>query len=303
MKTLFHILVAALSTAIPLITSSTSHAAVITLSTTDNSTENSFGNSSGTGLSPAAPSSHWSNAGNISSSDDYVVSGGRVLRTINDGGDVTFFGNSLTIDNGTLALKGGGPATAFTVSDLQLNNGGTLSQSANGPNHNATLLGSIEVLAGGGFLANNVSTRTLTLGTSLAGAGNLTIASGATGKFVFSLTDAATFTGSLILNDGQVSFTNALVSGGGMIANTGTVISLDQNLTFTGLTIQGNVFANGTYSYATLNSTYDSIFADGGSGSITVVPEPSTWAMVVAGAMGTMFCYRRRRSYLWMSRQ
>lgn len=70
------------------------------------------------------------------------------------------------------------------------------------------------------------------------------------------------------------------------------VVVLDQNLTVGALTIDGVSLGAGTYSYGDLNSNYDAFFADGGSSSITVIPEPATLALVTLGGM--MMLGRRR---------
>jgi hypothetical protein len=76
------------------------------------------------------------------------------------------------------------------------------------------------------------------------------------------------------------------------------VVPLDQDVTFASVSIGGTTLTNGTYSFATLNSTFDAFFANGGSDSITVgaIPEPSTYAALLGlGALGaTILCKRRR---------
>ena len=273
------------------------HAAVILLNTTDASGQNSFGNSSGTGLSPASPGSNWAGGGNISSADDYVVASGRILRTIAGGGSETFFGNSLTIGDGstagTLGLKQGSAAT-FTVNNLKLDNG-TVTQASDGL-FPATLAGNLTILGGGGtFTTGGSASRTLTLTASLAGSGNLLIND--VGNFVLAPSSATSFTGTLNLSKGAIDFNTDIVSGGALTINsTGVTIVLDQNLTFNGLTIAGDVLANGFYSFTTLNTSYDSIFVNGGTGSITVVPEPTTWMLLGCTLTVTVLLRRRHKA-------
>ena len=72
-------------------------------------------------------------------------------------------------------------------------------------------------------------------------------------------------------------------------------MTLDQDHTFGLIEIDGVSLATGTYSFADLNSTYDAFFADGGTGSLTVVPEPSYVSLLIAvfGMVG--FCRRSRK--------
>jgi hypothetical protein len=77
------------------------------------------------------------------------------------------------------------------------------------------------------------------------------------------------------------------------------VVPLDQDVTFASVSIGGTTLANGTYSFATLNSDFNAFFTDGGSGSITVgaIPEPSTYAALLGlGALGTTLLCKRRRA-------
>jgi hypothetical protein len=70
-------------------------------------------------------------------------------------------------------------------------------------------------------------------------------------------------------------------------------LMLDQNLTFGGVTINGTPLTPGLHTFAELNAAFNANIVDGGSGTITVVPEPSA---VVASLIGlvTMLGFRRR---------
>jgi hypothetical protein len=117
-----------------------------------------------------------------------------------------------------------------------------------------------------------------------------------------SATTASAFTGNITwsgTNKPILKFGNGLVSGGGLIASDASSrILLDQNVTFASVTLNGSPLAIGTYTFAGatgLNALYDTLFVDGGSGSITVagVPEPSMFA--VASMVLLPILSRRRR--------
>jgi hypothetical protein len=129
-----------------------------------------------------------------------------------------------------------------------------------------------------------------------------------------------TFTGDWIVNSGwlQGSGINSLGSGDitlissqnastldlnydlfnptGTLILTGTLskLILDQNLTFGSVSINGSSLAPGFYTFAALNATFDANIIDGGSGSITVVPEPTVPLLAVFGA-AALSTRRRRR--------
>jgi hypothetical protein len=70
------------------------------------------------------------------------------------------------------------------------------------------------------------------------------------------------------------------------LANGGMMV-LHQNATFSGVTIEGSVLANGTYPYAKLLTDYPANFAPDGSGSITVkAPAAPTFGTTKVGANG-----------------
>src|SRR5690606_33525570 len=105
--------------------------------------------------------------------------------------------------------------------------------------------------------------------------GNAPVIFGAPGKpttLVFTATEASGFTGDLhITGDGtRVSFGNALNSAGGLVLDAGASITLDQNLSFNAVSIDGVDLPAGIHSFARLNATHDAFFNEDGTGSITV---------------------------------
>jgi len=77
-----------------------------------------------------------------------------------------------------------------------------------------------------------------------------------------------------------------------VLTGTASKLVLDQNLTFGTVTINGTTLAPGLYTYAQLNSQFDSNIVDGGTGTVTVVPEPASAALLL---LGTLPALRRRR--------
>lgn len=143
----------------------------------------------------------------------------------------------------------------------------------------------------------------LSIGT-LTGAGDFLIhgnSGGTNGADVFlSVTNASGFTGDIRWGTSAntvLSFQNDLNSAGALIALSTSRISLHQDVSFASVTLNGFSLAQGTYSYSYLNTNFDAIFLDGGSGSITVVPEPATGMLLGVGLMvflGKRSARRRR---------
>jgi len=217
----------------------------------------------------------------------------------------TFAGDLLTLDaSGNLKATGG-----YTVENLAIVAGvgsyaGKVGFLANtGVSTSSLTVENLNIATGASLaLTNlNLSNATLSLGVdALSGSGNLSIGGATlsggvtyfsqTGNTVkLSITDANAYTGTIlwgsaIAQNVVLDFDSTFSSLGGLIARSNDRINLDQNLTFGSVTLNGVTLDNGTYTYAELsgNATYGSLFS-GGSGSITVVPEPST---AVLGAVG-----------------
>ena len=150
-------------------------------------------------------------------------------------------------------------------------------------------------------LNNTYSNRTLNfVATNLTGSGDFQLTFGSfltdnSGVIHFSATNASGFTGDITwLNTTAaiLNFDNDLVSGGGLIVPSTGRVQLDQDVTFAAATINGVDLPPGTHSYASLNGAFDTIFVDGGSGSITVLPEPA--AMMLAAVFVPLASRRRR---------
>ena len=130
----------------------------------------------------------------------------------------------------------------------------------------------------------------------LDGKGSSTLGS----TLALSATNASAYTGDIIVYGGtSMDFNSTFTSGGGLQLLTGAILTLDQNLSFTSATIGGTALSAGTYTFANLNSAYDAYFANGGSGSITVlssIPEPSATVALLGAAALSFACRRRHAS-------
>ena len=92
------------------------------------------------------------------------------------------------------------------------------------------------------------------------------------------VTNGANFKGNIVWGDAKsesLQFGAGTVFGGGLIVPATGRITLNQNVTFSRVTLGGTVLKPDTYSFAVLNAGYDAIFNDGGSGSITVAAQPA----------------------------
>jgi hypothetical protein len=265
---------------------------------------NSQPNGSGTAPSAMAGNSFFTNGYSIRFQNGPGTSG-------------SFAGDLLTLDaSGNLKAVGG-----YTVENLAIVAGvgsyaGKLGFLANtGASTSSLTVGNLNIAAGAllALTSLNAANATLSLAVeTLSGSGNFsiggeTLSGGSTYKSItgntvkLSITDAEAYTGTIlwgsaITENVFLDFDSAFSSLGGLVARSNDRINLDQNLTFGSVTLNGITLTNGTYSYAELseNATYGSLFS-GGSGSITVVPEPTTAGLAAAG-LAVIFTLGRRKT-------
>ncbi|MEO5713074.1 MAG: glycoside hydrolase family 5 protein [Luteolibacter sp.] len=197
---------------------------------------------------------------------DNFTSNGCVIRTF--GGTTaasqTFGGASLTLKGSTIYVKTSSTTLPTTIGKL-ISYGGSMVNATgnvqlvtvtNFANHENTTIAS-----GGATRGINLTVGTLT------GNGDLTL--NGDGTLLVTLNSAQSYYGTIYAaGTTAISFQNAIVSGGTLVIPSGPVVTLNANVTFSGLTTNGVVQAPGTYSAASLGYS--------GSGSITVVP-PVPW--------------------------
>ena len=210
----------------------------------------------GTGTAPAA----------FLGTDDFVCNGTNwVLRT--PGPATTFGGQSLTLGPRTHSLLVKSGTNVSTVPYLITQNGTAINSGSNNSTLSITTLLNI---SGTTSIANHTATNALfplSIGT-LTGEGNFNLTGGPTGTLKLTITDATSYLGTLTLTTGKLEFLNALSSGGALVVVTPASVTLNQAVTFTGLTVAGVIQPPGTYTAASLG------FA--GTGSVTV-RTAATW--------------------------
>lgn len=150
-----------------------------------------------------------------------------------------------------------------------------------------------------GNLAANVSGALTKIGAGTLTLGGANTYTGGTfveaGKLVVA-TGGLLGTGTVVVDGGILDFDyDFTLTTGGLVLNGGE-LTLDQSLTFAGLTINGVALAEGVYSYAELKAAYDEFFSDDGSGQITVlaVPEPGLVTLLALGGTSLLLARRRR---------
>ncbi len=264
--------------------------------------------------------SDWSDGHTPSAGSDYLNSS-YVLRT-KEVSSSTFSGGSLTIgSSGTLALK----ATTQAANNLTLvagsGSGATIVNYLNAGK--VTLAGSMAISGTGNVTINaNQSNRNITVSAPITGTVGQTInIHAASGGQVKISSSGNAFTGAWSVSgilegiaDGSLGSGDFTVNAGGsldfdydatansltLLGSTGALLVNQSglDLTFNAATIGGNALAAGTYTFSDLATTYGTgliKISNGGTGTLTVVPEPASVAVLVGlGALGML--KRKRRA-------
>jgi hypothetical protein len=206
----------------------------------------------------------------IAAADDYYLDG-FVVRTPT-GDNPVFAGNALYIDGGAILFK---QTDTVTITNLfcsggNLNVGNAMTtQTLHAVNMSVT---SFTRLGAGAHRGLALQVDTLT-GTATFKTGTVT---SDTGYYSLSIADASGFSGTFQVVFGTIDFKNDVNLPNGtfeIVPAGGAVVVLDQDLTVKTLIIGEDTLNPGTYSFAELNAAYDAQFADGGTGSITVLNE------------------------------
>lgn len=225
------------------------------------------------------------NTDSYSTGTNSVFSGGTLVLATAGTINLRTFGSS-EAQIGNFVTTGGGLITTATNGDVNLTIGSFDNQS-----------GDTRVRASGTAGARTLD---LQIGT-LTGTGSFSIDSGNTQEntIFITVTDATGYTGNFDFARGTINFNNDLVSDGALTLSGSVSLVLDQNVTFSSVTIGGSALAVGTHTFASLNGNPDfgAFFAEGGSGSIIVaaIPEPSTYAMLAGATFLGFAAWRRRR--------
>ncbi len=249
---------------------------------------------------------------------------GKILRSPLDAATATFPGDSLQLDpTGIFRLKPLNNATV-TLPNLRLNggilhngNGGNTTTVAGAFNVLAPSNLDLSVMTNNAFNngADNPPARSLLLSASIAGSGQLNIGNGVTTALPTS-TSLATYSriettnpnnafsggwnvisGALrgvapgSLGTGNISIGTAggfdtdydLDLSSSSLSLNG-LMQLDQNDRFASVTINGTPLTPGTYTASQLASQFPNNFFPGGTGSLTVVPEPGSLAALLVPA-------------------
>lgn len=245
----------------------------------------------------------WSDGNAASAANDYV-NAGFTLRTPTS--NSTFNGNSLTLQTGgSLLLKPGGADRVFTINNLILAGGSIVHGQPSITT--SEIAGSITLTADSSYSANGSSYRRATISASISGSSVFNISLGTSDRLEIS-SSFNSFDGEWRLNQyASESPLGFFATGNGSLGNASVTIdtgivfdvdydinnptkslvldgimTLDQDHTFGLVQVNGDTLAAGSYTFAELNSAYNDFFADGGTGSITVVPEPSYFGLLLA---------------------
>ena len=219
--------------------------------------------------------------------DDYDLDG-FLLRTPT-GASPSFGAGSLTSSGGIILFKhSSGTATITSFSDaagalLAVGNAGTI-QGVHLVGFSNTSFAQLGAASGAGLdvqIDNWTGNGTLRMGN----------ATGSVGYYGLTITDALGFTGIIDSTFGTTDWKNDadLSNASYQIVTAGYEdVILNSDIKVGALDIGGTIYSPGTYSFATLNTAHDSSFVDGGTGSITVIPEPATLGLLATASAGIM---------------
>jgi len=230
----------------------------------------------------------------------HYYTNGFVVRTPENSAINTFSGAKLIINGGGISMKTTTGSALASVAWLETQ-GAVAITAANANHYHSLMVGTFDQAGTTTFSASAGRSIDLTV-TDLNGSGTIVFSGGATTSN-FRLSDienAADFTGTFSLTGGSLLFSNNLAANNASLSiSTGTLVNLTHSVTVSSLAIKGNTLADGTYSYAYLNSTYGDIFTAGSidNGQIVVgaIPEPSTAAALAGLGVLGLACLRRRR--------
>lgn len=234
--------------------------------------------------------STWSNSAAPSPGNDYftnsaLIAGEETLRSPFGGG--TFGGNSLTIVSGTRLLTKGNNSSTFTIPNLILTSGSAIAHGDAARSHiiqgGLNVTGDAQIRMGG-------ADRTYTINSAITGGSNLTVE----GAGLAILNNASsTFSGTFFGTSSVILDFDTSYAASSLNLASGTQLKLNDNanIAFQNVTFGATELGAGTYTFAELNTAYDSFIVNGGSGTLTVIPEPASLALVGLG----MLCMLGRR--------
>lgn len=226
---------------------------------------------------------------------------GRVRAYAGANGSPTFLGDSITIIGSTeLLVKDAGTYSAAVIL-----NGGILRFSPNAA-ADATITGTINVTSNSVIGTAQAAASTFTIASTLTGSSTLRLAAGQGANTITfddgSGTSLNGFAGTLNIGGGTflatIDFNQAYQMGlaGMTMGNFATLdrLNLDANISVASFTFGANpTLAAGTYTTTQLNGLYGNGSQFTGSGSLSVIPEPTS---MLLGGISLLGLLRRRRA-------